>query len=81
MTRHHSRPQYDRLELVQMVTALIAFGGHIADVNDWMTNVVGGAVGYGLFVAMTRSKPLAGFVQRFRWPTRERSSSVDDPTL
>lgn len=63
------------IELVQMVTAQFAFGGHIADVNDWMTNVLGGVIGYGLFVLVTRSGAAAVFVDRFRWPTRERVGS------
>lgn len=59
------------IELTQMATARLAFGGHIADINDWMTNIVGGVIGYGLFVLGTRSKTVAGVVQRFRWPARE----------
>jgi len=62
------------IELTQMATAGLAFGGHIADINDWMTNIVGGIIGFGLFVLVTRSKTVAGVVQRFRWPTREAAS-------
>ncbi|WP_281266489.1 VanZ family protein [Curtobacterium sp. 9128] len=62
------------IELTQMATAGLAFGGHIADINDWMTNIVGGVIGFGLFVLVTRSKTVAGVVQRFRWPTREAAS-------
>ena len=61
------------IELTQMATAGLAYGGHIADINDWMTNILGGVIGYGLFVLVTRSKPLAGVVQQFRWPAREAS--------
>lgn len=62
------------IELTQMATAGLAYGGHIADINDWMTNILGGVVGYGLFVLVTRSKTLAGVVQRFRWPARDGAS-------
>jgi glycopeptide antibiotics resistance protein len=63
------------IELAQMATARLALGGHLADINDWLTNIVGGIIGYGLFVLLTRSKAVAGFVEQFRWPARERASS------
>jgi glycopeptide antibiotics resistance protein len=63
------------IELTQMATARLALGGHLADINDWMTNILGGIIGYGLFVLATRSKAVAGFVERFRWPARERPRS------
>jgi len=63
------------IELTQMATAGLAFGGHIADINDFMTNILGGAIGYGLFTLVTRSKTVAGVVQRFRWPAREGATS------
>ena len=63
------------IELTQMATARLALGGHLADINDWMTNILGGIIGYGLFVLLTRSKTIAGFVERFRWPSRERPVS------
>lgn len=63
------------IELTQMATARLALGGHLADINDWMTNILGGIIGYGLFVLGTRSKTVAGFVERFRWPAPERTSS------
>lgn len=63
------------IELTQMATARLALGGHLADINDWLTNILGGIIGYGLFVLMMRSKKLAGFVRRFRWPAREPANS------
>ena len=63
------------IELTQMATARLALGGHLADINDWMTNILGGIIGYGLFVLLTRSKTIAGFVEQFRWPARERPVS------
>lgn len=56
------------IELLQMATARLAFSGHLADINDWMTNILGGMVGYALLALATRSKTIAGFVQHFRWP-------------
>ena len=63
------------IELTQMAASRLAHSGHLADINDWLTNILGGIIGYGLFVLATRSKTIAGFVQRFRWPTRARVSS------
>lgn len=63
------------IELAQMAVSRLALSGHLADINDWLTNILGGMIGYGLFVLLTRSKTIAGFVQRFRWPTRERADS------
>lgn len=65
------------IELTQMATARLALGGHLADINDWMTNILGGMIGYGLFVLVTRSKAIAGFVEQFRWPARERPISPE----
>ena len=64
------------IELTQMATARLASSGHLADISDWITNILGGIIGYGLFVLLTRSKTIAGFVQRFRWPARERPVSL-----
>ncbi|MEV4667167.1 VanZ family protein [Microbacterium sp. LWO12-1.2] len=63
------------IELTQMATSRLALSGHLADINDWLTNILGGLIGYGLFLLMTRSKKFAGFVQQFRWPARERAIS------
>jgi len=70
------------IELTQMATARLALGGHLADINDWLTNILGGMIGYGLFVLMTRSKTVDGFVRRFRWPAREpaREPANSSPT-
>ena len=64
------------IELAQMATARLAFSGHLADINDWMTNILGGIIGYALFVLLTRSKTVAKFVQQFRWPAREQPVSL-----
>lgn len=55
------------IEVVQYVTAHLLGGGHIADVNDLIFNVVGGAVGYGVLVLVTRVPAGATLVDRFRW--------------
>ena len=63
------------IELAQMAISRLASSGHLADINDWLTNILGGLIGYGLFVLLTRSKRVAGFVQQFRWPAGERANS------
>ncbi|MDM7991326.1 VanZ family protein [Arthrobacter sp. zg-Y877] len=39
------------MEVLQFVNAVLAGGGHIADVNDLLANTVGAPLGYGLFRA------------------------------
>ncbi|MCZ4300630.1 VanZ family protein [Microbacterium oxydans] len=65
------------IELAQMATARLAMGGHLADINDWLTNVLGGMIGYGLFSLLTRSSRIATFFDRFRWPPRQRPARVE----
>jgi glycopeptide antibiotics resistance protein len=55
------------VEATQFVTARFAHGGHIADVNDLASNVLGGAVGYALYAVAMRQPALARVVERFRW--------------
>jgi glycopeptide antibiotics resistance protein len=68
------------IELTQMAASRLALSGHLADINDWLTNILGGIIGYGLFVLMTRSKMIARFVQHFRWPARERLGKTETET-
>lgn len=60
------------IEVAQFVTAHLLGGGHIADVNDLLSNTVGGAFGYGLFSALVRVPGAAVFVNRFRWAEPDR---------
>jgi glycopeptide antibiotics resistance protein len=55
------------IEVTQFVTAYLLGGGHIADVNDLLSNTVGGALGFGLFSAVLRVPGAAAIVDRFRW--------------
>jgi glycopeptide antibiotics resistance protein len=55
------------IELTQAVTAHLLGGGHVADVHDLVFNVVGGAVGYAVFVALSRVPAARPVVSRFRW--------------
>lgn len=55
------------IEVTQYVTAHLLGGGHIADVNDLIFNVLGGAAGYGLFSLLVRVPSVDRVVSRFRW--------------
>ena len=61
------------IEVTQFVTAHLLGGGHIADVNDLLSNTVGGALGFGLFCAVVRVPGAAALVDRFRWAEPYRS--------
>jgi hypothetical protein len=55
------------IEVVQLVTAHTLGGGHVADVNDLLFNVVGGVLGFALLRVLERVPRLTGLVARFRW--------------
>lgn len=55
------------IEVTQLVTARLLAGGHVADVNDLVFNVIGAAVGLALFSTATRWAPVSAVVERFRW--------------
>jgi glycopeptide antibiotics resistance protein len=58
------------IEVIQFLAAGLAAGGHIADVNDWLSNTIGGLVGYACFALALRQPTLAALAARFRWPSR-----------
>ncbi len=67
------------IELAQFAADLFFAGGHISDVNDFLSNVAGGAIGYGLFVAATRVPALTRLIDRFRWAgTRDARAHAGD---
>jgi glycopeptide antibiotics resistance protein len=57
------------IEITQLATAHLLGGGHLADVNDLIFNVVGGAVGHLVLTLATRVPVMADLVDRFRWHT------------
>ena len=59
------------IEVTQLVTAHLLGGGHIADVNDLIFNITGGAVGFALFSVLLRGRSFSAFVDRFRWHATE----------
>jgi glycopeptide antibiotics resistance protein len=57
------------IEITQLVAQGVFAGGHIADINDFIFNTVGGALGYGLFKLLTLIPGLNPLIVRFRWAT------------
>jgi glycopeptide antibiotics resistance protein len=55
------------IELTQLAAQAFFAGGHIADVNDLLSNAAGGALGYGLFLIVSRVPWFSRVVDRFRW--------------
>ncbi len=55
------------IEVSQYVTARLLGGGHVADINDFIFNVVGAALGCALLFALTQAPHAARVVDRFRW--------------
>jgi glycopeptide antibiotics resistance protein len=55
------------IEVTQYATAHLLGGGHIADVNDILSNVAGGVVGFAVFAVLVRVPPVSAVVDRFRW--------------
>ena len=57
------------IELLQLAAQRLFGGGHIADVNDFIFNVTGAALGYVLFLLVVCSPGGTALVDRFRWAT------------
>lgn len=57
------------IELLQLAAQRFFGGGHIADINDFIFNVTGAALGYVLFLLVVRSRRGSALVDRFRWAT------------
>lgn len=55
------------IELSQIVTDGLFGGGHIADVNDFLWNTFGGAVGWAIFFVVSHAPGLSRLVEFFGW--------------
>ena len=55
------------IEVSQYVAAHLFHGGHVADVNDLLFNVVGALLGFGLLTALTRVPRVDVLLRRFSW--------------
>ncbi|CAH0217285.1 hypothetical protein SRABI76_02418 [Microbacterium oxydans] len=68
------------IEASQLAAQGMFDGGHIADINDFLSNVIGGALGYGLLWLLTRSPRLSRFVEHFRWtPSAGQAVAASEP--
>jgi glycopeptide antibiotics resistance protein len=59
------------IELVQLAAQRLFSGGHVADVNDFIWNVVGGVIGSAIFALLSRVPSTSAMVERFRWHERD----------
>jgi len=55
------------IEVTQLVTDYFFNGGHIMDVNDFIWNVTGGILGYGIFRLISRVPAFSPLIERFHW--------------
>lgn len=55
------------IELLQLAAQKLFSGGHVADVNDFIWNTVGGVVGFAVFAVLARVPTLSAVLSRFRW--------------
>jgi glycopeptide antibiotics resistance protein len=55
------------IELTQLVTGAFLGGGHVADVDDLLSNVTGGMLGLALLVGLNGVPAGARLVERSRW--------------
>lgn len=55
------------IEVTQYTTAHLVGGGHVADVNDLLSNITGAALGYALFAALSRPPAAGPVIDTFRW--------------
>ena len=65
------------IEITQLVAQGMFAGGHIADINDFIFNTVGGALGYGLFLLLTLIPGLSRPIRRFQWARMDSASRLE----
>ncbi|UZN03758.1 VanZ family protein [Cellulomonas sp. S1-8] len=56
------------METAQLVNALVANGGHVADVNDLLANTLGAPIGYALLRLGERVPGVRDVVRAATWP-------------
>ncbi len=65
------------IEATQYITNYFLGSGHVADVNDLVCNVVGAAIGAGLFSVVSRVPGADALIDRFRWAEPHPSPRVE----
>ena len=56
------------IEALQLLNALAGHGGHIADINDLLANVLGAALGYAITRWAVTNSTIRSVVLAFAWP-------------
>lgn len=69
------------IEVVQLLTNHVLGSGHVADVSDLLSNVVGGALGVALLAAASRVPWARRRVDRFRWDGDPGDAADGAPVL
>lgn len=64
------------IEVVQLLTTHLLGSGHVADVNDLLSNVVGGALGVALLAVVGRVPWVGRLADRFRWDARPAGTAT-----
>jgi glycopeptide antibiotics resistance protein len=67
------------VEGLQVAAQRLFGGGHIADINDFLFNVAGGMLGYGLFVIVAHIPRAAKFIDQFRWTPPTQPAAAPAP--
>lgn len=67
------------IEVVQLLTTHFLGSGHVADVNDLLWNVVGGAAGVAVLAVAARVPATRGLVERFRWDAPPTAAAGSGP--
>lgn len=64
------------IELMQLGAQAFFAGGHVADINDFLFNVIGAAIGYGVFLLLRRIPLVGRWFDRFRWTGAPAAASA-----
>ncbi len=56
------------MEAAQFLNAVTGHGGHVADVNDLLANVLGAPLGYGVFLLALRLPAARRLADALAWP-------------
>ncbi|OII27352.1 VanZ family protein [Frigoribacterium sp. MCBA15_019] len=64
------------IEVLQLVTQKLFSGGHVADINDFIWNTLGGVSGFAIYRALIRVPILSRFMAEFRWHSDHQASDT-----
>ncbi|SDQ89420.1 VanZ family protein [Microbacterium sp. cf332] len=69
------------VESAQLAAQAFFAGGHIADINDFLSNVAGGAIGYGVLTLLARVPVLSRLIDPFRWSPRGATEPAESTSI